>query len=365
MHGRHEHAGHGHGLRQHGPLDDPDDARDRPRARSRQLYDTSAGHDIGIDVHAGSRHGIDASRGHACGRRHGIDAGRVDACGPRNVEHAGRVHASGPRHVEHAGWDAGYADAAGIDHAEHADAAGIDHAEHAGYAGGRPHRSQGLAAVAGRLHVTPENTDIGDGNFAFTITGPDGAPVKEYTTLHDRDLHLIVASDDLQQYAHLHPMLDDNGRWFVKTPSDFPPGEYRAFADFDPDGAQTQLTLGIDLTKPGAAPAAQPLVPSNKDSVDGFDVSLDFTGTQATVTVRRNGEVVTTQPYLAAAGHLVTLREGDLGYLHVHPMDTAPDGPVNFMVSLPSAEPMRCSSTSRSTTSCGRPASSSTSPSNW
>ena len=48
-------------------------------------------------------------------------------------------------------------------------------------------------------------------------------------------------------------------------------------------------------------------------------------------------QVVTTQPYLAAAGHLVTLREGDLGYLHVHPMDTEPDGPVNFMVSLPSA----------------------------
>ena len=32
-----------------------------------------------------------------------------------------------------------------------------------------------------------------------------------------------------------------------------------------------------------------------------------------------------------------TLREGDLAYLHVHPMDTEPDGPVNFMVSLPSA----------------------------
>ena len=196
---------------------------------------------------------------------------------------------------------------------------------------------KGLLPSQDGYTFTPENTDIGDGNFAFTITGPDGAPVKDYTTLHDRDLHLIVASDDLQQYAHLHPMLDDNGRWFVKTPSDFSPGKYRAFADFDPEGTQTQLTLGIDLTKPGAAPAAKPLMPSNKDSVDGFDVSLDFTGTEATVTVRRNGQVVTTQPYLAAAGHLVTLREGDLGYLHVHPMDTEPDGPVNFMVNLPSA----------------------------
>ena len=62
-------------------------------------------------------------------------------------------------------------------------------------------------------------------------------------------------------------------------------------------------------------PAAKSLVPSNKDRVDGLDARLDFTGTVGAVTVRRNGEVVTTQPYLAAPGHLVALREGDLAYL--------------------------------------------------
>ena len=64
-------------------------------------------------------------------------------------------------------------------------------------------------------------------------------------------------------------------------------------------------SFAFTVTGPGAPPPAKPLVPSNEDSVDGFDVSLDFTGTEATVTVRRNGEVVTIQPYLAAAGHLV------------------------------------------------------------
>ena len=274
-----------------------------------------------------SRHGIDACRGHACRPRH---VGSM----PAEAMPAGHDMSNMPAESMPSGHDMSNMPGGmpGMPMPP-----GSTMPDMPGMPAGGHTAVKGLLPSQDGYTFTPENTDIGDGNFAFTITGPDGAPVKDYTTLHDRDLHLIVASEDLQQYAHLHPMLDDNGRWFVKTPSDFSPGTYRAFADFDPEGTQTQLTLGIDLTKPGAAPAAKPLVPSNKDSVDGFDVSLDFTGTEATVTVRRNGEVVTTQPYLAAAGHLVTLREGDLGYLHVHPMDTAPDGPVNFMVSLPSA----------------------------
>ena len=56
-----------------------------------------------------------------------------------------------------------------------------------------------------------------------------------------------------------------------------------------------------------------------------------------TITVRRDGQVVTTEPYLGAAGHLVALRDGDLAYLHVHPLDDEPAGPVRFAVEVPSA----------------------------
>jgi hypothetical protein len=47
--------------------------------------------------------------------------------------------------------------------------------------------------------------------------------------------------------------------------------------------------------------------------------------------------VITTEPYLGAAGHLVALRDGDLAYLHVHPLDEVPAGPVRFAVDVPSA----------------------------
>jgi hypothetical protein len=197
----------------------------------------------------------------------------------------------------------------------------------------------GLLVAQDGYAIEPEDRLADAGEFAFTIVGPDGAPVESYERLHDRELHLIVASRDLRQYTHLHPERDASGRWSAELPA-LPAGAYRAFADFRPTGAD-QYTLGVDLDLPGSTEAATPLVPKSSDTVDGYEVTLDRDvedgGTEVTVTVRRDGEVITTEPYLGAAGHLVALREGDLAYLHVHPLDDGPTGPVRFAVEVPSA----------------------------
>jgi hypothetical protein len=197
----------------------------------------------------------------------------------------------------------------------------------------------GLLVAQDGYAIEPEDRLADAGEFAFTIVGPDGTPVESYDQLHDRELHLIVASRDLRRYTHLHPERDASGRWSAELPA-LPAGAYRAFADFRPTGAD-QYTLGVDLEVPGTTEAAAPLVPTSSDAVDGFDVTLDRDvedgGTEVTVTVRRDGEVVTTEPYLGAAGHLVALRDGDLAYLHVHPLDDEPSGPVRFAVDVPSA----------------------------
>jgi hypothetical protein len=194
----------------------------------------------------------------------------------------------------------------------------------------------GLLVSQGGYSFVPEDRQLG-GPFRFAITGPDGDPVTEYDDLHDRELHLIVASRDLQQYAHVHPVRDDGGTWSVDLPT-LPAGAYRAFADFRPAGGE-QITLGVDVAVAGAAAPAATLRPSSVDEVAGFEVTLEADPAvgAATVTVRRGGEVVTTEPYLGAAGHLVALRDGDLAYLHVHPLDDAPAGPVAFAVEYPSA----------------------------
>jgi hypothetical protein len=193
----------------------------------------------------------------------------------------------------------------------------------------------GLLVAQDGYHFVPENRLADAGEFGFTIVGPDGHPVTGYDELHDRELHLIVASRDLREFAHLHPTRDAGGRWTVDLPA-FPAGAYRAFADFEPTDAE-QYTLGVDLIVPGTTHAMEPLHAKTTDSVGGFELTLDSEGSEVTITVRRHGEVITTEPYLGAAGHLVALRDGDLAYLHVHPLDEQPAGPVRFAVEVPSA----------------------------
>lgn len=49
----------------------------------------------------------------------------------------------------------------------------------------------------------------------FQILGPDGAPVIGYETEHDKQLHLILVRRDLDQFQHVHPVLDPAGTWSV------------------------------------------------------------------------------------------------------------------------------------------------------
>jgi hypothetical protein len=228
----------------------------------------------------------------------------------------------------------------GDDHSGDAGHGGGDagHADNPGGAGHLP--AGGLLVSQDGYSFVPEDRLADAGEFAFTITGPDGDPVHDYELLHDKELHLIVASRDLRQFVHVHPERDAAGRWTIDLPA-LAPGAYRAFADFRPTGGEP-LTLGVDLVSPGPAAAPEPLQPTASDTVDGYEVTLDGhvetgSASELRITVRRDGRVVTTEPYLGAAGHLVALRDGDLAYLHVHPLDDEPAGPVRFAVEVPSA----------------------------
>lgn len=171
---------------------------------------------------------------------------------------------------------------------------------------------------------------VEDGALTFRILGPDGAPLRSYTTSHDKDLHLIIVRRDLSGYQHVHPRLGDDGTWSVATT--LAPGSWRVLADFDPAGEVGPLTLGADLLVSGSLdPKALP-APATTAEVDGYTVRLQGALTpgrdsQLTLSVSRDGTPVTDlQPYLAAYGHLVALRQGDLAYLHVHPDGEPGDG---------------------------------------
>ncbi|WP_416564422.1 hypothetical protein [Nocardia testacea] len=248
-------------------------------------------------------------------------------------------------HGEHAA-HAGHAGHAG--HAEHA-----AHAGHAGHAHNADHTAHGV--VPGGLQITQDGytlelaepiTDPGEADFRFRILGPDGEPVTDYSAVHDRDLHLIVVRRELTDFWHVHPELGADGVWSVRL--NLPEaGAYRVFADIAPRALGKTLTLGADLAVAGRY-APRPVPAATRTAVvDGYEVRLDGdlvpgAGRLLTLSVRKDGEPVTDlQPYLAAYGHLVILRAGDLAYIHVHPNGepgdgvTAPGPDVAFHTAVP------------------------------
>ena len=162
------------------------------------------------------------------------------------------------------------------------------------------------------------------GELSFRIQDAAGDPVTEYTTAHDKDLHLIVARSDGSGFAHVHPTLDAvTGTWSLPWEWEAA-GTYRVFADFTPGGADAaNLTLSRTIQVAGEFTPVE-TQPSRASEVDGFTVSLEGdvvagSASELTIDISRDGAPVTTlEPYLGAFGHLVALREGDLAFLHVH-----------------------------------------------
>ncbi|WP_040339767.1 hypothetical protein [Candidatus Blastococcus massiliensis] len=182
---------------------------------------------------------------------------------------------------------------------------------------------------------------------AFRIEGPDGHAVADYEVRHDEDLHLIAVRRDLTGYQHVHPEQDADGVW--RVPLDLSPGSWRVFADFAASADGEDRVLGAELAV-GGEYAPQPLpAPAAVAEVDGYTVVLDGALTAGEETelrfgISRDGVPVTDlESYLGAYGHLVALRQGDLGYLHVHPSDPpggaapAPGPNVGFATTAPSA----------------------------
>jgi hypothetical protein len=205
----------------------------------------------------------------------------------------------------------------------------------------------GLAISADGLTLVPQRTTFAATSrqrFAFTIAGSGGAAVTTYATVHDKPLHLIVIRRDLSGFQHLHPTMAADGTWSVDLAL-WAAGSYRAIADFTAivGGRQVATTLGTDLTVPGTSVPVPLPAPARQVTSGGFSVAYDGTprtGSTQPVMVSVTtsaGQPAPLQPYLGAFGHLVALRQGDLGYVHVHPEEQMVDGKVKFWLAAPSA----------------------------
>ncbi|MBD3921114.1 hypothetical protein H8B09_20270 [Paenibacillus sp. PR3] len=183
-----------------------------------------------------------------------------------------------------------------------------------------------LAPTAGELQAGQET------ELTIRILGENGKPIEKFALSHEKLLHLIIVSEDMQQFRHIHPGYDGDGVFRVMTQF-AAGGRYKWFADFVPAGGSTITRAGW-LTVNGKpiydSPAPQPDA-SLVQKVDGIEFSLAISqakvGENATLTYtfrdeKTGKELTDMENYLGAAGHVVILSKDMETYLHVHPKDS-------------------------------------------
>lgn len=146
---------------------------------------------------------------------------------------------------------------------------------------------------------------------------------------HEKKIHLILVSDDLSWFDHIHPEYNADGSYTVKTK--FPaPGKYKAFADYKPTGG-SHVVDKIDVDVAGTTPAKKSFSAEKLSGTSGnysFELQPQggklVTGSALHIKgiIKKDGKEIdanTLDNYLGAKGHFVLISLNEKEYLHVHP----------------------------------------------
>lgn len=169
-----------------------------------------------------------------------------------------------------------------------------------------------------------------DARLSFEALDQQGAALRNLEWVHERPLHLLVVSEDLSRFDHIHPELRGGARYVVEH--EFPAeGDYRLYADYTPPGGATRVeSFRVSVGGDSAAPV--PLEPESKEATAGplrvswsadqsltagRDLVLTFKVRDAASGLR----IPDLEPYLGAWGHFVLIREGHNGFIHAHPIE--------------------------------------------
>ena len=167
-------------------------------------------------------------------------------------------------------------------------------------------------------------------NLVFTVRKETGEVVKDLEIVHEKPMHLIVVSEDLSEFYHLHPEPQADGT--LQVDFVFPNGgKYRLYTDFKPKGAE-QMVQNFPLEVKGNKPASKELKPDEKfeKTVEGLKVLMETDGElesnkemmlNFSVKDAATGELATDlENYLGEKAHFVIISQNLEEFVHAHPM---------------------------------------------
>ncbi len=187
----------------------------------------------------------------------------------------------------------------------------------------------------------------------INIQDSQGKSVTQFEPFQEKLMHVIIVSDDLKIFNHLHPNYKGNGRFEVTV--NFPePNNYTIFSEYKPKAAQEQVSV-MNVRIPGSTPVPSELPKYSKVKIltdtkvnlyfsqptlsAGKQVNLKFALQDTTNKNGSNQPVKDLQPYLGEKGHLVIIKSSSpltaSDYIHAHALQDSPEGQVNFTTRFP------------------------------
>lgn len=160
------------------------------------------------------------------------------------------------------------------------------------------------------------------------IHDADGTMVSEFDIVHEKRVHLILVREGLDEFAHVHPDVDEQGNLTV-THEFAKAGKYHLFADYKPAGkaasvARAEIVVSGEPSPPPALAVSAP----GQVVAEGLQAQIELqdvnAGEEAEIRFRLADEtgqpIEDLQPYLGARGHLVVLSADGKQYVHAHPL---------------------------------------------
>lgn len=211
------------------------------------------------------------------------------------------------------------------------------------------HQEAGITEnIQAKLTVPKAITANQNVTLGIDIKDNAGNAIAKFDTFQEKLMHLIVVSDDLQVFDHLHPTYKANGHFEVEAK--FPhSGNYTLFSDYKPSGQSEQISI-LKAQVPGKSPAT-PIVNFNRNKTFG-DSKVNFSLSQPQPKVGKevtlifnlqqtsnNQPITDLKPYLGEKGHLVILKQSSpltkADYIHAHAMKDSASNQVQFMTTFP------------------------------
>jgi hypothetical protein len=158
--------------------------------------------------------------------------------------------------------------------------------------------------------------------------------VKQFDLLHEKLMHIIIVSEDLSYFSHIHPTFDDREGTFTVSHQFPETGKYKIWVDFKPkDGNQTLVTIKLD-NMIGNAHHKPIRITKERQYTKQIDenhkvelfipkviesnklVNLTF------IILDQNSNPITDlTPLMGAGGHSVIIDSSLKEFLHVHPIE--------------------------------------------